>query len=104
MDYGGRREKNPKSLTTRTSSKHFEQILCTTKREGTTFLQILNESGNVLLGTGWGEGTGNGEENGLLFLGEVGDGGGLELAGGIEVGKGGFGELITDGDGGGRRS
>lgn len=55
----------------------------------------------MLLGAGGGEGAGDGEEDGLLVLGEVGDGGGLELAGGVEVGERGVWELVADGDGGG---
>ncbi len=54
----------------------------------------------MFLGASGGEGAWDGEEDGFLALGEVGDGGGLELAGGVKVGEGGFRELVTDGDGG----
>lgn len=62
---------------------------------------LFNEAGEVFLGASGGEGAGDGKEDGFLALGEVGDGGGLELAGGVEVGEGGFWELVTDGDGSG---
>lgn len=55
----------------------------------------------MLLGAGGGERAGDCEEDGLLALGEVGDGRGLELAGGVEVGECSVGELVADGDGGG---
>ncbi|GMN45213.1 hypothetical protein TIFTF001_014412 [Ficus carica] len=45
--------------------------------------------------------TGDGEEDGLLPLGEVHDGDGLDVAGGVEVREGGLWKLVTDGDGGG---
>lgn len=54
------------------------------------------------MGACGGEGTGDGEEDGLLSaLGEVRDGSGLELAGGVEVGEGGVGEGGADRDGSG---
>eukprot|EP00268_Persea_americana_P006501 TRINITY_DN12345_c0_g1_i1.p2 TRINITY_DN12345_c0_g1~~TRINITY_DN12345_c0_g1_i1.p2 ORF type:complete len:205 (+),score=39.93 TRINITY_DN12345_c0_g1_i1:425-1039(+) len=62
---------------------------------------LFDEAREMLLGAGGGEGAGDGEEDGFLALGEVGDGGGLELAGGVEVGEGGVGEGGADGDGGG---
>lgn len=55
----------------------------------------------MLLRAGWGERAWDGEEDGFLSLGEVGDGGGFDLAGVVEVGEGGIGELVADGDGGG---
>ena len=51
--------------------------------------------------TGGCEGARDGKENGFLALGEDGDGGGLELAGGVEVGESGFWQLLSDCDGGG---
>lgn len=63
--------------------------------------RLLHEPGDVLLRAGRGESTGDGEEDGLLPLGEVGDGDGLDVAGGVQVGEGGFGKLFADGDGGG---
>lgn len=68
---------------------------------GLEFAGLLHESRKVFLGASWGEGAGDGEEDGFLALGEVGDGGGLELASGVEVGEGGFWELVAHGDGGG---
>lgn len=53
------------------------------------------------MGAGGGEGAGDGEEDCFFIGGEVGNGGGLELAGGVEVGEGGVGELVADGNGGG---
>ncbi|GMN74880.1 hypothetical protein TIFTF001_053255 [Ficus carica] len=63
--------------------------------------RLLHESGEVLLRAGRGEGTGDGEEDGLLPLGEVRDGDGLDVTGGVEVGEGGLRKLVADGDGGG---
>lgn len=62
---------------------------------------ILHEPRKVLLGAGRGERAGYSEEDGLLALGEVGDGGCLELAGRVEAGECSVGKLVTDGDGGG---
>lgn len=53
------------------------------------------------MGAGGGEGAGDGEEDCFFIGGEVGDGDGLELASGVEVGEGGVGELVTHGNGGG---
>jgi len=68
---------------------------------GLELLGLVDEAREVLLGAGGSEGAGDGEEDGLLVLGEVGDGGGLELAGGVEVGERGVWELVADGYGGG---
>ncbi|KAI6684627.1 hypothetical protein NL676_030540 [Syzygium grande] len=46
-----------------------------------------------------GEGPRDGEEDRLLPGGEGGDGGGLELADGVEVEEGGVGEPVAHGDG-----
>lgn len=54
----------------------------------------------MLLGAGWSKRPGHGEEDGFLPLGELGDGDGLKLPLGIEVGKGGVRKLVPDGDGG----
>lgn len=53
------------------------------------------------MGAGGSEGARDGEEDGFLGFGEVGDGGGLDIAGGVEVGEGGVRELRADGNGGG---
>lgn len=55
----------------------------------------------MLLGARRGERAWDGEEDGFLSFCEVGDGGGFDLAGVVQVGEGGFGELVADGDGGG---
>ncbi|KAF5940656.1 hypothetical protein HYC85_021823 [Camellia sinensis] len=62
--------------------------------------RLLDETWEVFLGASGGESAGDGEEDGLLVGGEVGDGDGLELVGVVEVGEGGVGELVADGDGG----
>ena len=49
----------------------------------------------MLLRASRGESAGNGEEDGLLALGEVGDGGGLEFVGRVKVGKCGVGKLVA---------
>ncbi|KAL8094830.1 hypothetical protein AgCh_036371 [Apium graveolens] len=54
----------------------------------------------MFLGTGGSKGAGDSEENGFLGFSEIRDGGGLEFTGGIEVGKSGVGESVTDGNGG----
>lgn len=59
---------------------------------------LLHEPGKMFLGAGGGERARHGEQDGLLALGELGDGGGLELASRVEVGKGGVGELVPDGN------
>lgn len=50
----------------------------------------------MFLGTGGGKCTRNSEENGFLGFGEIGDGGGLEFTGGIEVGESGVRERVAD--------
>lgn len=62
---------------------------------------LVDESRQVLLRAGRGEGSRDGEEDGLLALGEVGDRDGLDVAGIVQVGEGRFGKLVADGDGGG---
>ncbi|GMN34936.1 hypothetical protein TIFTF001_004999 [Ficus carica] len=66
--------------------------------------RLLHESGEVLLRASRGEVAGNSEEDGLLPLGEVRDGDGLDVAGGVEVGEGGLRKLVADSDGGGFRN
>nr|GMD44469.1 hypothetical protein Iba_chr10dCG0810 [Ipomoea batatas] len=64
--------------------------------------RLLHEPGEVLLGAGGGERARDGEEDGLLAGGEVGDGHGLEVVGGgFEEGERRVGELVADGDNGG---
>lgn len=46
------------------------------------------------------EGIGDGEEEDLLGLGELGDGDGLHIDDDIEVGEGGVRKLVADSDGG----
>lgn len=54
----------------------------------------------MFLGASGCESPGYGEEDGFLGFSDVGDGGGLKFAGGVEVGEGGFRELVADGYGG----
>ena len=53
------------------------------------------------MGTGWSEGTWDGEEDGFFVFGEVGDGGGFEFSRWVEVRECCVWELVSDGDCGG---
>lgn len=53
------------------------------------------------MSAGGSKGSRNGKEDGFLVGSEVGDGDGLDFAGGIQIGEGGVRELISDRDDGG---
>ena len=53
------------------------------------------------MGTGWSEGTWDGEEDGFFVFGQVGDGGSLEFTRWVEVRECCVWELVSDGDSGG---
>lgn len=55
----------------------------------------------MFLRAGGGERAGNGKKDRFFVRCEVRDGDGMELVGGVEVGEGGFGELVSDGNDGG---
>lgn len=62
---------------------------------------LRTKLGEVFLGAGGGEGAGDGEEDGSLAIGEVGDDEGSEVVRGVEVGEGGVGKLVANRYGGG---
>lgn len=71
---------------------HHEGVVDGDTRNGIHALRLelcglLHESREVLLRAGGRERAGNGDEDGLLVGGEVGDRYGLELVGGVEIGQ-----------------